>query len=328
MPKKIEWGILACGRIAKNFARDLQHSAKNELVAVGSRNKRKAKAFAKDFSDVRAYGSYEALVQDDEVDIVYVASLHPGHMEHTLLAIEAGKHVLCEKPIAINAKQTQTMIKAARKRDVFLMEAMWTRFFPAILRLRKWLDEERIGQILAMQADFGIRVPWDPKGRLFDPVAGGGALLDLGIYPISFASLVMGCQPEKIQTHVNFCSTGVDDQSSFQCLYADGVTANLFCSSRVWSGHELRLYGTEGQIAINGDFFHPDHVILEMRGKKPRTYPYPHPGNGMQFEADHVATCLCKGQRESDILPLDESLAIMKTLDKIRRQWKFMYPGE
>jgi predicted dehydrogenase len=220
------------------------------------------------------------------------------------------------------------MIAAARKHDVFLMEAMWTRFFPAMVRLRQWLAEERIGSIRALHADFAIHLPFDPQHRLFDPRLGGGALLDLGIYPISFAAMAFGQPPERIQTQVHCCETGVDDQASLLFQYEGGVTASLFASSRVRSTHEVRLYGTRGQIDINEKFFHPDRLVLRMAGKQPRTYPFPHPGSGMQFEADHVANCIRRGKRESDILPLAESLSIMKTLDKIRRQWKFKYPGE
>jgi predicted dehydrogenase len=220
------------------------------------------------------------------------------------------------------------MIAAARKRNVFLMEAVWTHFFPAMTRLRRWLTGKRIGRVLAVQADFGIHVPMDPQHRLFAPDLGGGALLDLGIYPISFASRVLGRPPDAIRSRVHFCETGVDDQSSLLFAYADGVTATLFCASRVNTRHEARIYGEHGSISIPGNFFHPDRLILHVDGRKPRSVAFPHPGQGMQFEADHVADCLRRGRQQSDILSWEESLSVMKTLDRIRRQWKLKYPDE
>lgn len=328
MARKTRWGLMGCGGIAESFARDLKHSRKGELVAVGSRSRRRAGAFARAHQAARAHGAYEALVQDAEVDVIYVASPHPWHLEHALLAIEAGKHVLCEKPMALNARQARRMIQAAKKHGVFLMEAMWTRFFPAMARLRRWLAEDRIGRVLAVQADFGIQRPLDPQHRLFNPGLGGGALLDLGIYPVSLASMVLGRPPESIKSQVHFCNTGVDDQSSLLFHYGDGVTASLFCASRVPTGHEARIYGTGGRITIPGNFFHPDRLILQAGNRKPRDITFAHPGNGMQFEADHVTDCLRRGRQESDLMPWEESLSVLKTLDRIRRQWKFKYPDE
>ena len=328
MAKKIRWGIIGCGGIANTYANDLTLTKHGELVAVGSRSKPKAKKFAAQHGDVRAYGSYEELAADADVDIVYVATPHPMHMENTLLAIGNGKHVLCEKPIAMNARQTRRMIAAAHKKGVFLMEAMWTRFFPAMVQLRKWLTAGRIGKVLALEADFGFRFQVGPQHRISNPRLGGGALLDLGIYPISFASMVYGAGPEKIVSTVHKAKTGVDDHAVIGFEYADNATAALSISSIVRMKNEAHIFGTKGRIIVHEGFFHPNRLTLEAEGKKTKAVDFPYPGSGMQFEAEHVHQCLRKGKLQSNIMSLDETLAIMQTLDKIRKQWKLKYPNE
>lgn len=325
---KIKWGVMGCGGIAGTFASDLPLTKYGQLAAVGSRSKAKAKKFAAQHGAARAYGSYEELAADPEVDVVYVATPHPMHMDNTLLAIEHGKHVLCEKPIAMNAKQTRRMIAAAQRKGVFLMEAMWTRFFPAMGRLRTWLAEGRIGNVMAIEADFGISFDFGPKHRIFNPALGGGALLDLGIYPVSLASMVVGAQPEKITSTVHKHKTGVDDHAVIVFTYTDGATAAISTSSTVRLKNEARIFGTEGAITVHELFLHPNQLTLKMEGKPPKTFDVPFTGHGMHFEADHVHHCLRKGKLESDIMPLNETLAIMQTLDRIRKQWNLKYPGE
>jgi predicted dehydrogenase len=328
MAKKIKWGIMGCGGIANAYADAVSMTKYGDVVAVGSRSTAKAKQFAAQHSAARAYGSYEELAADPEVDIVYVATPHPFHMENTLLAIHHGKHVLCEKSFAMNAKQTRRMIAAAQKKGVFLMEAMWTRFFPAMGRLRKWLAEGRIGKVLAVEADFGIHFKVGPQHRIFNPALGGGALLDLGIYPISLASMVYGSQPEKIVSTVHTHSTGVDDHAVIAFEYANGATAAISTSSIVCMKNEARIFGTEGMITVHEMFLCPNQLTLKMEGKPSKTFDFPFTGHGMHFEADHVHQCLRKGQTASDIMPLNETLAIIQTMDKIRKQWKLKYPGE
>jgi predicted dehydrogenase len=209
MAKKIKWGVMGCGGIANQYANDLVISKHGQLVAVGSRSITKAQKIAAEHGGVRAYGSYEELAANPEVDIVYVATPHPFHMKNTLLAIRYGKHVLCEKPLAMNARQTRRMIAAAQKQSVFLMEGMWTRFFPATVQLRKWLAAGHIGKVIAVEADFGVHFKAGPEHRIFNPHLGGGALLDLGVYPVSFASMILGAQPKKIVSVVHKHTTGV-----------------------------------------------------------------------------------------------------------------------
>lgn len=328
MANKVRWGILGCGVIAGQFADDLAYSQHGFLQAVASRSSQKAQDFARQKNALRARGSYEDLVRDPEVDIVYVATPHPFHMDHTLLALAAGKPVLCEKPIALNARQLSRMIKAATERKLFLMEAMWTRCFPAVEQVSKWLADKRIGQVRVLEADFGINSMAGPEHRINNLQLGGGALLDLGIYVVSLASLVFGRQPEKISSSVHFSPTRVDDQSALLFEYEDGASAVLLSSSRVYLRPEARIYGTAGRIILHEHFYRPGRVTLEMEGKNPETLTFPHPGLGLQYEADHAAECLQNLKVQSSRMPLDESLAIMKTMDKIRRQWKFKYPQE
>ncbi len=319
---------MGCGGIAGQYADDLVISRHGRLAAVGSRSAARARQFAARHGADQFYGSYEALAADPEVDIVYVATPHPFHMENTLLAIANGKHVLCEKPMALNAGQTRRMIAAARKKGVFLMEAMWTRFFPAMARLRNWLAAGRIGKVLAMEADFGIHFKVGPKHRIFNPRLGGGALLDLGIYPVSLASMIFGAQPEKIVSTVHKHRTGVDDHAVIAFEYTDGATASIGISSRVRLKNQTRIYGTNGMITVHEMFLHPNQLTLTADGQKPRTVNFPFDGAGMHFEADHVHQCLRKGKLQSDLMPLEETLAIMQTLDRIRKPWKLKYPNE
>ena len=328
MAKKLKWGIIGCGRIAGCFAGDLPLTKNGELYAVAARSKDRADAFAKKYKAQVAYDSYEQLVTDPQVDVVYVATPHTFHMDGVMLAISAGKHVLCEKQITINAKQLKKLIAAAQKQGVFLMEGMWTRFFPATARVRRWIAEGRIGQVMGLEADFGVKFNAGPEHRIHDPHLGGGALLDLGVYPISFASMVYGRQPEKITSSVHFCETGVDDQAALVFQYDQGRTAMLGCCSRAVFKQEARIYGQLGMITVHENFYRPHSLTLTMKDRKPKTVEFPHPGHGFLFEAEHVGNCIRKKMLQSNIMPLGESLEIMQTMDTIRRSWKLKYPGE
>lgn len=321
MPKKIKFGIIGCGSIAGTFAGDLVHTKHCELVAVASRSLDKARQFARKYNAPSAYGSYEQLVADPEVDVVYVATPHPFHLENSLLAINAGKHVLCEKPITMNAGELKKLMAAAEKKGVFLMEGMWTRFFPAMDRLRKWLAEGKIGKVMTVQADFCIKFEVGPEHRIFNPELGGGCLLDLGVYPVSLASMIYGKNPVKINAMANFHTPGIDDHVALTFQYDQGELAVLGCSSIIKQRHEARIYGEKGMIIVNEWFSRPKSMTLQMQGKKDKAFEFPYPGTGFQFEADHVASCIRKGMTDSDIMPLAESMDIQKTMDKIRAKW-------
>ena len=319
--QKLRFGIMGCGNIAGKFAGDLPLTDNCELAAAASRTQEKAKEFAEQYQSPKAYGSYEELAADADVDIVYVATPHPFHMENSQLAINAGKHVLCEKPITMNAGELTTLIEAAKEKNVFLMEGMWTRFFPAMTKIRKLLANERIGKILSVEASFGVKFDVGPEHRIFNPELGGGALLDLGIYPVSLASMVLGKQPKDISYTATFASPGVDDFLALTFKYDEGAIAMLGCCSKKYDEQEAIIRGEKGSIKIDKRFYCPNSFSLNINKKKEKHIEFDNPGTGFQFEADHVATCINKGMLESDIMPLAESLEIQETLDRIRAKW-------
>ena len=314
------WGILATGGIAHAFARDLALLPDASISAVGSRRQAAADAFAAEFGIARAYGSYAALVADPDVDAVYVATPHPGHHDAALLAVEAGKAVLVEKPFAMNAADAAAMIAAARARGVFLMEAMWTRFLPHIARIREILAAGTLGRIAYLTAEHGQWFAEDPAFRLFAPSLGGGALLDLGIYPVSFAHLVLGV-PERITAVSDPAFTGVDATTSMIFQYTGGAHAVLTTTLAAASNNPAAIYGTEARLEIDGWFYTPTTFRVVARdGTELERYDAPHSGHGLRHQAAEVGRCLEAGLLESPLLPLDETLAIMTTLDEVRRQ--------
>lgn len=325
--KKIKWGILGTGLIASAFAKDLAFAGNTEKTAVGSRTKESAVKFAEEHGVSRAYGSYEELVQDPDVDAIYVATPHPFHKDNVLACLRAGKAVLCEKPFTINSEELEEIIQVAREKQLFLMEAMWTRFLPSIVKAREWIDSGRIGEVLLVKADFGYRAPRDPEWRLLNPALGGGALLDLGIYPVSFASMIFGTNPEKIMSTAHIGETGVDEQFSILMSYPSGKTATLNGAFRVGLTNEAYIHGTEGYIRIPS-FSSAKSVTLYKDGGEAETFHDDRKSAGYAFEIEEVGRCLNQGLLESPVIPLDESLKIMKMMDEIRGQWGFKYPFE
>ena len=327
MTDTFRWGILGTGSIARQFATGLQALPNATLAAVGSRSQEGADTFGSQFGADRRHASYAALAADPDVDAIYVATPHSLHRENTLLCIEHGKPVLCEKPFAINAAQAEAMVAAARARGTFLMEAMWTRFLPLIGRMRQLLAEGAIGEVRMMQVDFGFRTSVNPKGRLFDPALGGGALLDVGVYPVSLASLVLG-QPSRIASLADIGTTGVDEQAGIILGYEGGQLALLSTAIRTNTPHEARIMGTGGLIHLHGQWWRGTGLTLAVNGQEPQSIEEPITGNGYNYEAAEVMRCVRAGLAESDTMPLDETLAIMRTLDAVRAEWGLRYPME
>jgi len=322
----VRWGIIGLGNIAHQFATGLSTLKEANLVAVGSRTQAKADAFAKKYQVSRAYASYETLAHDPTVEVVYIATPHPMHAEVALLCLKAGKAVLLEKPFTINANQAERVTNLARARKLFLMEAMWTRFFPLMFRLRQLIADGTIGQPLMLQADFGAEANPDPNGRHFNAALGGGALLDLGVYPISLASMLFG-SPDKIIGLAHVGKTGVDEQAAMVLGYHDGRLASLSCSIRVQTSQEAVITGSKGRIKIQAPWWRPSLMTITKAGKNEQISA-PYESNGYQFEAQEVGSCLRAGKLESDIMPLNESLQIMQTMDKLRAEWGLKYPIE
>jgi predicted dehydrogenase len=324
---KIRWGILSTGWIAKKFAEGLSVLPDAEIVAVGSRAQETADAFGEKFGVPHRHASYEALADDPAVDVVYIGTPHPFHKDNSLLCLEAGKAVLCEKPFTINAGEAKEVIALAREKGLFLMEAMWSRYIPIIVKLRELLAEGVIGEMRMLTADLGFRSEFDPKSRLFDPELGGGALLDVGIYPISFASMVLGT-PSRTASLATMGRTGVDELAGLVFGYDGGQLAILHTGLRADTVIEATVMGTKGKIRVHSPWFYGTTLTLSVEGRDDEVISLPYEGNGYNFEAAEVMRCLRQGKLESEVMPLDETLAIMQTLDAIRAQWGFKYPME
>ncbi|MDE0326336.1 MAG: Gfo/Idh/MocA family oxidoreductase [Candidatus Poribacteria bacterium] len=327
MPKKIRWGILGPGGISHKFAIGLKAVPDTEIVAVGSRDLQRANTFADTFDIPYRHGSYIELVNDPEVDVIYVATPHPFHKECAMLCLEAEKAVLCEKPLTVDAGQAEELIAYARERKQFLMEAMWTRFLPVIVKVREWLAEGAIGEPRLLTADHGSRKTLSPEileGRLFNPKLGGGGLLDVGVYTVALAYMVFGA-PSKITSLAHIGATNVDEQASILLGYDAGQIANLFCAIRTETSKEARIIGTEGSIHIP-EFWQATSATLIRTGKDPVHIEMPFIANGFENQVVEVINCLRERRLESRVMPLDESLSIIKTMDTVRKQWGLEYP--
>ncbi len=279
----MHWGILGPGSISTKFAQGLEAVSDARITAVGSRDLDRAKEFADTFNAQNAYGSYEALVADPDVDVIYIGTPHSFHKDHTLLCLNAGKHVLCEKPFAINAAQAQKMVTAAREKGLFLMEAMWSRYLPTLVEVRELIADGAIGDLRMVQADFGFRAGVNPEGRLFKPALGGGALLDVGIYPLSLAHMVLGT-PNRITSMAELGTTGVDEQTAIILGYDFGQMAVLSTAIRTNTPQEATFIGTSGWIKIHSPWWISDTLTLKTEAVE-QTISCPLVGNGYNYEA-------------------------------------------
>jgi predicted dehydrogenase len=315
----LRWGILGTGGIAQTFAEDLQLTASGVIGAVGSRSQDSADRFADRFGIEARHPSYESLVADPAVDVIYVATPHPFHRENAILALRAGKPVLVEKPFAMNAPEAAEIVAVAREENLFAMEAMWTRFLPHIALVRGWLAAGALGELVTVTADHGQWFPEDPEFRLFAPELGGGALLDLGIYPVSFASMILGT-PNRIAAVLDPAFTGVDAQTSMVFGYKTGAQAVLTCTLRAKSPTRASIVGTDARIEIDGDFYAPATMTLIPRDGEPTRIESTHEGRGLHHQADEVARRLAAGDLESPLMGLDESVAIMETMDVVQAE--------
>ncbi len=322
----INWGILGPGSIAHQFATGLQSVSDAKLLSVGSRSQEKADAFADKFSAPKRHASYEALAADPDVHAIYIATPHPLHKDAALLCLEHGKAVLCEKPFTVNAKEAEEVIASARAKDLFVMEAMWSRFFPAMGHVRKLLADGAIGEPLMLQADFGFRAGVDPNSRLFSPAMAGGGLLDVGVYVVSLSSMIFGT-PSQIAGVANLGETGVDELAAISLLHPGGQVSALTTGIRVNTPQDAVILGSEGSIKLHAPWWKLTKITVNAGGKS-EEIDLPYEGQGMNYEAAEVGNCLRAGKNESDILPWAETLSVMKMLDTLRGQWGLKYPME
>jgi predicted dehydrogenase len=324
----LRWGVLGTGGIATAFVQDLRLLGDHEAVAVGSRTPARAEAFARRLGLRHGHGSYDALVADPEVDVVYVATPHPAHAADALLALEAGKPVLVEKPFTVNSAEAAAVTAAARRCGLFCMEAMWTRFLPHMVLALDAVRGGRLGSIRTVIADHGQRfLPPDPTSRLYAPELAGGALLDLGVYPVSFAHSVLG-EPAAIISAAAFTDTGVDAQSSAILSYDGGAHAVLTTTLGARTPTTASITGTEGRIELDGPFYRPGGYTLRLLDGTVERWDDPQPGNGLRFQAAEVERCLREGLTQSPTMTWDQSVAVVRTMDTIRRQIGLRYPFE
>ena len=289
------------------------------MVAVGSRSRERAERFAAEHGIPAFHETYEALASDPQVDAVYVGTPHAFHEEHATLCLKHGKHVLCEKPLAINAQEAERMIRTAQVEDRTLMEAMWTRFLPSMEHLRQIIADGVIGEPRVLTADFGFRAQFDPSSRLFDPQLGGGALLDLGVYIISLAVMIFGA-PVDIDGLANIGSTGVDEECSFVTRHNDGQMTLGVASLRTDTAREALIQGTRGRIRIHSPWWASAHATVETDDGGEDTLHLPFRGSGLTHEAEAFMQLAERGERDSSVMPLDESLTVMKAMDALRHQ--------
>jgi predicted dehydrogenase len=329
---QVRWGIIGPGAIAHRLARAV-HGLKREaeLLAVASATggTERANAFGDQHEIPRRYDSYESLVNDGDIDVVYVSTPHTGHSDACRLAIEAGKAVLCEKPFTVNAAQAREVIAAARRRNVFVMEAMWSRFLPALRCVREWVETGAIGAVRAVHASFGFPVDLEARSRVTDPELAGGALLDVGCYALHLACMVFGTDPVSISSVVHLNPKwGIDEHSVVLLGYRGGAAAVIGSSIGTQMRNDAVIEGSSGMIELPREWFNAEQVTLCRDGQR-ETFERPHPGgNGFHYQVAHVCACLREQRTESEILPLDESRAIMELMDRLRADWGLRYPIE
>jgi len=323
--KKIGWGFIGAGGITERFMTGLLQVPDAYLAAVSSRTYERAKNFA-DKYNAKVYRTVEELIADENVDIIYVATPNTVHRENTLMAINMGKPVLCEKPMAPNAQMVREMVKAAREKKVYLMEAMWTRFFPAAEKVRSWLADGKIGKVQFFLADFGFYLD-NPGDIRLNPETAGGSLLDVGIYPLAFAFMVFGKRPNRITGLADLTPNGVDLAMSFTLGFEGGGMAVLSSALNVNTPQQAVIVGEKGRIVIP-EFFRPREAYLYIDGQLTDSFKGDHKGEGYQFEIAAVQDDIRNGRLENDLMPLDESIAIAEVMDELRRQCGIIYPFE
>lgn len=355
MSKSIQWGFLGCGEVAHDIAADFSQVPDSSIAAVCSRTKTSAEKFARKFNIPKVYESPDAMLADPALDIVYIATPHHLHQQHAMACLQAGKAVLCEKPLTVSEQQAESLIAEARKRKLFCMEAMWMRFFPLIQDIKTRIDQGELGNIQLMHADFGYPTKFDPENRFFNAGVYGGTLLDRGIYTISLAQYLLG-NPVDISSSAHIGDTGVDEHASCLLKFESGAIASLSSTLRGLSSNEAVITGSKGKLKIHDPFYRPAQFSIQQTAEprsgsnggwtqKIRQMPvvqtlrktaYPliksiiynnnktatFSGNGYQFEIQEVTRCLQQGLQESPVMPLEDSLAVLRIMDTMRQQWK------
>ncbi len=324
--KQINWGIIGCGNIANRFALDIKFVENAKLIACSSKDEKKAKDFKEKYDLEFCYSNYEQMLKNPQINSVYIATTHNFHYENALLCIEYDKHILCEKSFTINSKQAKEVFEKAKKKNLFVMEAMWTRFLPATRWVKEQIKNGAIGQVISVFAQFGFKFPFDENSRLYDINLAGGGLLDLGIYPLSFACNILGNRPQKIIGVAKMGKTGVDEQASISLIYKDGQTATLTYSMLINYECSAEIYGTKGKILLNHTCYPTKATLFKENGE---TDDFDGSfSNNFEYEIREATNLILQGKLESPIISSNDTIEIMELCDNLRQQWDFKYPQE
>jgi predicted dehydrogenase len=327
MKRNYRWGILGAGRIAEKFSLALDHTEGNEVYAVASQDGNRAREFADKHGAPKAYTGYQALVEDPEVDIIYIATPHSFHKEQAELCLAHRKPVLCEKPLALTLRESEEIIRKAKETGVFFMEGMWSSCMPATRKALEIIKDDLIGPVQFIRADFGFNAPVDLQGRLYNIELGGGSLLDVGVYPLFLAHNFLG-EPSKIQSLGKLASTGADEYCNIQLQYPGGETAMIYSSITVKTSLTAEIAGTKGRIYLQAPFYKSNELILELNTGEKTSFAFPHEVNGFEFEIRKVAESLDNGLLECEWMPHSYTLAVARVMDTVRKQIGIDYGRE
>ena len=325
--ENFNWGIIGPGRIAQKFAKSLEVIENTTLYAVASNNKERANSFAKEFSADKSYYSYQDLFNDEEIDAIYIATPHRFHFENAKLCLEAGKHVLCEKPITVNASEAKSLIDLARSKNLFLMEALWTCYIPIYEVIKKWLDDKIIGEVKLMNSTFGFNFPRELEDRKFNHDLAGGGLLDLGVYSIAISQWVLEKDPISFSASAFLGETKVDEMLAVNLNYGNGVISQFSCNFLSKNDNNFIIYGTKGQITIHPNFWGSTQATLQIDDEK-TVITKEFRGNGFEYQIEEAMNCIQNGKIESQIMSHKNSLANMELMDKIRERIGLKYNFE
>ncbi|MGM0566959.1 MAG: Gfo/Idh/MocA family protein [Bacteroidota bacterium] len=323
MSRKIKWGIIGLGQIAHKFAADLMLSNDAVLHGVASRELNKARLFAKKFKSIKHYDSYEALANDSDIDVIYIATPHVFHFENTMMCLRKGKAVLCEKPMGMNADEVNIMVQEAKSRNLYLMEGIWTRFIPATEKLIEILNQKIIGEVFSVRADFGFKGDFNPESRLYNKKLGGGSLLDIGIYPVYLSLLTLGIAKD-LKAMARMTQTGVDSYCSMLFNYENGSKAILESTTEANTPTEAFIYGSKGSIKLHSRFHHTEKLTISRNGEK-EILDIKYEGNGYIHEIKEANRCLINQEVESPKLPLKTSLNLISLIDRVKEEIGLKY---
>jgi predicted dehydrogenase len=325
MSQLIHWAILGPGKIAEKFASAFSQVPEAKLYAVASRDEQRGKVFAEKFNIAKVYISYEQMLADPLIDIVYIATPHTFHHEQTLLCLKNKKAVVCEKPLTLSTKQTTELVTASRANNTFLMEGMWTRFFPAIIKTLELIQQDAIGEIKFIRADFGFAAPHDPDHRVLNLKLGGGAQLDVGVYPL-FLALLIGGTPKTIQAISKLADTGADETTVAQFEFENGAIAHILSSIVTDTPKQAEIFGSKGSIILQTPWHKSQMVTLKKNNGEQESFKFPFEGVGFHYELRHATDCLQRGLKESELMPLSLSIQMAKVADEILQQAGVFYP--